>query len=98
MKPPKLIKYIISRENEKVYVDSHSKNKSRIVDVAKLGECLPNRHKVLGSIPALHKSCVVAHPCNPSTWEGKARRLEVQGHPLLLSEVKASLGHSKFWE
>ena len=79
-------------------VDFHSKNKSSIVDVAQLGECLPNRHKVLSSIPALHKSSVVAHPYNPSTWEGKARRSEVQGHPLLHSEFEANLGHSKFWE
>lgn len=36
-------------------------------------------------------SGVAGHPCNPGTWEAKARRSWVQGQPRLHSKSKASL-------
>lgn len=34
-------------------------------------------------------------PVNPSTWEVKTGRWEVQGHPKLCSEFESSLGHMR---
>jgi hypothetical protein len=36
---------------------------------------------------------VVAHTCNPSTWEAEAGRLQIWGQPELHSELEAILGY-----
>lgn len=36
---------------------------------------------------------LVAHACNPSTWDRQARESRVQGHPQLCSKFEASLDY-----
>lgn len=43
-------------------------------------------------------SYVMAHACNPSTWEIEAEGSGVQGHPLLHSEFEAGLDYIRHSE
>jgi hypothetical protein len=36
---------------------------------------------------------MVAYTCNPSTWELKAGRAEVQGHPWLRGKLEAAVNY-----
>lgn len=57
-------------------------------------ECLPSMHKALGLTSITTHAGHDAHICvNSSTWEIKARGLDVQGQPWLHSEFEASAGH-----
>lgn len=57
-------------------------------------ECLPSMHKALGLTSITTHAGHDAHICvNSSTWEIKARGLDVQGQSWLHSEFEASAGH-----
>lgn len=50
--------------------------------VAQLVECLPGMPKALGLIPnSEHKSDILVHTYNPSSYKVQAGGLEVQSHP-----------------
>lgn len=43
----------------------------------------------------MHKQRVVTHACNPSTREVEVGESGVQGHPLLRSELQATLDYAE---
>jgi hypothetical protein len=61
--------------------------------MARLVECLSSVHKALICSHAPHKLGTVPHVHNPGLGEAEAGGSEVQGNPLLPSELEASLGY-----
>lgn len=53
-------------------------------------------HKVLDSIPALHKPGMTVYTCHPSPWQKEAGGAEVQGHPWSHSKSEAILSDMRF--
>ena len=64
---------------------------SKIKDVTQLIVCLPQMQEAFGLVPAPHKLSVMA-PHNPNTYKVEVGESDVQHHPWLYSEFKASLG------
>lgn len=63
-----------------------------------LAQVLPLGQSVFASLLLTHlgsRLCarLTGYTCNPKTWEAEAGGSEVQGNPLLPSELEASLGY-----
>ena len=65
---------------------------SKIEDVTQLIECLPQKQEAFGLVPAPHKLSVIVPSHNRNTYKVEGGESDVQHHPWLYSEFKASLG------
>lgn len=62
---------------KRVHVTRHEEEKG-FGNGVWLAECLLSMHKALGWLPAPHKQRMVVHACNPSTQEGRCKKMGVQ--------------------
>lgn len=58
------------------------------MDIAQLVKRLPGMHEAPTLIPRTPKPDVVAHACDPNTWEVESGKSEVQGHPQLIANLR----------